>query len=266
MKRISWLAGCLLLVVTALGMTGCDSFSPPTRTTATGVSNSQANGIWVSGTGEVTVTPDIAILQVGVEAQEDTVSEAMEKATEAMANVGTALIDSGIESKDIQTQYFNIRQRTTWDNRTDEEIITGYRVTNKVIVKIRVLPVESSTLDYKASNIIGAVVSAGGDLIRIDDLNFTVEDPTEYYDEAREKATADAKAKAEKLAKQTGVKLGEATFVSESAYTPSTYGNITYGLSSAPVPAPPIVIESVPPTSMGETKIILTVQVAYSIQ
>ncbi|MCK4273948.1 MAG: SIMPL domain-containing protein, partial [Dehalococcoidales bacterium] len=148
MKRILCLAVGLLLVIIAIGATGCDSLSPPSRTSSGEAVSSQANGIWVTGTGEVTVTPDIAVLQVGVEAQEDTVAEAMDRASEAMAKVGTALADSGIESKDIQTQYFNIRQRTSWDNRTDEEIITGYRVTNKVIVKIRVLPVDSYTLDY----------------------------------------------------------------------------------------------------------------------
>jgi len=263
-KKILLIIGALLIIILAIGVSGCDSLSPPSRTTSGGVASGQNTGIWVSGTGEVTVTPDIAILQVGVESQEDTVSEAMDRATEAMFNIGIALHDNGIKSEDIQTQYFNIRQRTTWDNRTDEEVVTGYRVTNKVTVKIRIAPQESYTLDYKASNIIGAVVSAGGDLIRIDNLNFTVEDPAEYYDEAREKATADAKEKAEKLAEQTGVKLGEPTFISESAYAPFTYGNMTYGLSSAPVPAP-IVIESVPPTSTGETKITLTVQVAYSI-
>jgi uncharacterized protein YggE len=263
MKRITYTAICLLLVTLVLGASGCDSLSPPSRTSLGEGVSSQNTGIWVSGEGKVTVVPDIAILQVGVEAEEDTVAEAMNRATIAMANIGTALIERGVKSEDIQTQYFNIRQRTTWDSQTDEEVVTGYRVTNKAIVKIRVEPYESSTLDYKASNIVDAVVSAGGDLIRIDNLSFTVEDPTEYYDEAREKATADAKAKAEKLAKQTGVKLGGPTFVSESAYTPSTYGGMNYGLS-APVPAP-VIIESAPPTSLGEIEIVLTVQVAYAI-
>ncbi len=265
MKRISHMTIGLLLIILTVGASGCDSFSPPSTSTGNEPSGSQASGIWVNGTGEVTVRPDIAILQVGVEAQEDTVAEAMTSATEAMANIGQALIERGIEDKDIQTHYFNIQQRTRWDNLNDEEVVTGYRVANKVTVKIRVQPFESSTLDYKASNIIDSVVKAGGDLVRIDSFSFTVEDPTEYYDEAREKATADARAKAEKLAKQTGVRLGEPTFVSESIYTPSPY-SMSYGLSGG-VPAPvPVVMESAPPTSMGETQITLTVQVAYSIR
>jgi uncharacterized protein YggE len=267
MKRILCLVGFLLLIIIVIGFTGCDGItSPPSQTTASsGVISGQNTGIWVSGTGEVSVTPDVAILQVGVEAQEATVSEAMTKASEAMAKVGATLTDRGVEGKDIQTQYFNIRQRTRWDDISDEEVVTGYRVTNKMTVKIRVHPFESYTLDYKASNVIDAVANAGGDLIRIDDLSFTVDDPSGYYDEAREEATADAKAKAEKLAEQTGVKLGEPTYISESAYMPSAYGGIVYGLGETAVPAP-APIEIPPSISPGELKVILTVQIAYSIR
>ena len=229
---------------------------PVSRTTiGSGVQNT---GIWVSGSGEVTVTPDIAVLQVGVEVQKTTVSEAQADASEAMDAVMTALTDSDIKDEDIQTQYFNIRQRTRWDDRTDEEIVTGYRVTNKVTAKIRDIE--------NVGSIIDTVVKAGGDLVRIDDLSFTVEDPTVYYDEARELATADAKSKAEKLAEQTNVDLGEPIYISESAYMPSAYGTITYGLESAvsmaPVPAPVIA----PPTSPGEVKVVLSVQIAYEIR
>jgi uncharacterized protein YggE len=256
MKRIVYLAGLLLLAVTILGVTGCDGItSPPSSATATGGSGGQTTGIWVSGTGEVTVTPDIAILEVGVEAQKMTVAEAQAEAAAAMDRVMTALTDSGIKKEDIQTRYFRIRQQTRYDNFTDQETVTGYRVTNTVSAKIREIE--------NAGNIIDAAVRAGGDLVRINNLSFTVDDPSVYYDEAREKATANAREKAEKLAKQTGVKLGDPTFISESAYTPSPYGGISYGMSEAPVPAP-VVIQT--PLSPGETEITLTVQIAYSIR
>ena len=64
-------------------------------------------------------------------------AEAQTKASEAMNKVMTALTDSGVAEKDIQTQYFNIRQRTKWDRETDEETVVGYQVTNMVVAKIR---------------------------------------------------------------------------------------------------------------------------------
>lgn len=265
MRRILWLSIGLVLIIISLGAAGCEGLTSPTpRTTSTGGLTTQNTGIWVSGTGEVNVTPDIAILQVGVEAQETTVAEAQTEASKAMHDVMTALTDSGVENEDIQTQYFRIRQRTRWDEGTDQEIVTGYRVTNTVTAKIRVLSYESYTLDYKAGNIIDAVVKAGGDLIRIDDLAFSVDDPSVYYDEAREEATADAKDKAEKLAEQTGVRLGEPTYIAESAYMPLAHeGIVMYGAVEAPIPAP---APTPSPVSPGEVKISLTVQIAYSIR
>jgi uncharacterized protein YggE len=265
MGRKMGLAIILVLAIITLGLAGCDGVTSltPSTTATSDLRTAQSTGIWVSGTGEVTVTPDIAILQVGAEAQKATIAEAMAQASQAMNNVMMALTDGGVKSEDIQTRYFNIQQRTRWDDGNDEEIVTGYRVTNKMTVKIRVLPFESYTLDYKASNIIDAVVKAGGDLIRIDNLSFSVEDPTIYYDEAREKATADARARAEKLAKQTGVKLGTPIYIAESAYTPPIYEGMTYAIAEAPVPAPIVVPPSISP---GEVKVSLTVQVAYSIK
>jgi len=69
----------------------------------------------------------------------------------------------------------------------EEEIITGYQVTNMVVAKIRDIE--------KVGTIIDAVVKAGGDLVRIDSIDFSVDDPSVYYEEAREKAMADAKAR-----------------------------------------------------------------------
>ncbi|GAH90830.1 unnamed protein product, partial [marine sediment metagenome] len=135
MKR-SWLlvAISLALVLSIVGLCGCTG--GPT-TIGTVDLNSQQEGIWVSGTGKVTVTPDIATLRLGIAAQAATVAEAQSQATEAMDRVMTALIDNDVAEEDIQTQYFSIRQVTKWDREKEEEIVIGYRVTNMVTAKIR---------------------------------------------------------------------------------------------------------------------------------
>jgi uncharacterized protein YggE len=245
-----------LVLMIALGATGCEGItSAPSSKVSTAVPTQQNTGIWVTGTGEVTVTPDLATLQVGVEVSETTVAGAQAEASEAMDRVMATLTDSGVAKKDIQTQYFRIRERTRWDDDTDQEIVIGYRVTNQVTAKIRDLA--------EVGSIIDAVVRAGGNLIRIDDLGFSVEDPSAYYDEARAKATADARDKAEKLAKQTGVKLGTPTYIAESTYTPVTYEGMVYAIAETPIPAPATVVPSISP---GEVKVSLTVQIAYAIK
>jgi uncharacterized protein YggE len=261
MKRKLLLATGLTLAITAMGTVGCETLSPPSSTTKaaeslTGIFSQQSTGIWVSGTGEVTVTPDIASLEVGVEAQEASVSESMAKANEAMDRVMEALDRNGVAEKDIRTRRFRIRQRTSWDDQRQQEVVIGYRVNNEVITKIR----DTENVGV----IIDAVVAAGGDYTRIDDLSFYVDDPTPYYEEAREKAMADAEAKAKHLADLSDVKLGKVTYVSEGAVTSAVREMIVeIPQMVAPAPAPAI---TVPPISAGETEVRLTVQVAYSIE
>ena len=163
-----------------------------------------------------------------------------------------ALTDNGVAEKDIQTQYFSIRQVTKWDRDEEEEVVIGYRVTNKVNAKIREID--------KAGSIIDAVAAAGGDFTRIDSIDFSIDDPSAYYEQARQEAMADANAKAEQLAELADVTLGKPTYISESSYLPSLgYPRVYYEGAAIPAPAPPTEI------SPGEMEITLTVQVAYSI-
>jgi uncharacterized protein YggE len=247
MMKKSWLVAIsLALVLAIVGLCGCTA--GPT-TIGTVDLNSQQEGIWVSGEGKVTVTPDIATLRLGIEAQAATVAEAQSQAAGAMDAVMAALTDNGVDEKDIQTQYFSIYQVTRWDDTKDEEVVIGYRVTNMVTAKIREID--------KAGSIIDAVAAAGGDFTRINSIGFSVDDPTPYYEEARQKAVADARAKAEQLAELAEVKLGKPTYISEGTlYPPVVYREAAM---EAPVPAPPT------PISPGEIELTLTVQVAYAI-
>jgi len=234
----------LALVLSLVGFSACTA--GPT-TIGTVDLNTQQEGIWVNGQGEVTVIPDLATLWLGVEAQADTVAEAQSQAVEAMNNVMDVLTDNGVDEDDIQTQYFSINQVTRWED--DELIIIGYRVTNMVTAKIREIDDVGSIID--------AVATAGGDLIRINNIAFSVDDPSEYYEEAREEAMADAQAKAEQLADLAGVELGKPTYISEGTiYPPVVYRDA--GMTETAPPSTPI--------SPGEIELTLTVQVAYAIE
>ena len=215
--------------------------------------SSQQQGIWVNGEGKVTAVPDLATLRLGIEAEALSVAEAQSQATVAMDDVMQSLKSRGIAEKDIQTQYFNIYRVTKWDRVKEEEVVTGYRVTNIVTAKIRELD--------KAGTIIDAVAEAGGDLTRIDSINFSVEDPTDYYEKAREEAMDDAKAKAQQLAKLAGVTLGKPTYISENIYGPSPKyiplpGGIAYEEAE-------MAIET--SISPGELELGLNLHVAYDI-
>jgi len=243
MKKNQLLVGILLLVLGTFTLTGC--VSVPSSTVST---SSQQEGIWVNGHGEVNAAPDIAILQLGISAQRLSVAETQAEAVAAMDKVMTAIKQGGVADKDIQTQYFSIQQVTRWDQDKQQEIVIGYRVTNMVIAKIREIG--------KTGSIIDSVAEAGGDLTRIDNISFSIDDPSEYHKEARDKAIADAKAKAEQLANLSGVKMGKPTYISESIFYP-VYPSPVRVAEAAPVPVTPI--------SPGEMKISLDIQIVYAI-
>ena len=254
MKQSWFIIVILSMVLVVVCISGCGASGAIPRGGADNLQlnlNSQQQGIWVSGQGKVSGVPDIANLQLGIEAQEASVAAAQSQAAEAMDKVMTALADNDVAKKDIQTRYFNISRVTRWDDDTQREVVIGYRVTNTVTARIRDIE--------KAGTIIDAVALAGGDLTRIDSIYFSIDDPTPYQKEARDEAMADAKNKAEQLASLAGVKLGKPSYISESFYVPSSYRYDVPMMEAGKSSAPSTII------SPGEMDITLNVQVTYAI-
>ena len=254
MKKKWLLAVGLALTIAVAGLVGCSPEGGTVASVPSGLKlnlSNQQEGIWVSGSGKVSAVPDIAILRLGIEAQESSVAYAQERANGAMTAVMSALDDNGIAEKDIQTQYFNIRKVTRWDDNQGKEVVTGYRVTNMVTAKIREMD--------KVGAVIDAVAGVGGDLTRIDSIGFTVEEPSAYYGEARQKAMADAASKAKQLAELADVKLGKPVYIAENAAYPyPVYRQDAYeSIAGAPAMETPI--------SPGEMEITMNVQLTYEI-
>ena len=250
MKRWYLLSIALLLVLGIIIFSGCAS-QPYSNSAGTTIIPSQQEGIWVTGTGKVSVVPDIVNINLGIQAQESNVAVAQEKATNAMNRVMDVLANNGVDKDDIQTQYFNIDQVTRWDDDKRQEIVIGYRVSNMVAVKIR-------NLD-KTGAIIDAVVQTGEDLIRVNSVYFSIDDVTIYYDEAREKAMQDAGTKAKQLAKLGNVSLGKPTYISESGSTPPP---IIRGMEAPLAPTADVTT----PISPGQMEVVLNVQLVYAIK
>jgi len=211
----------------------------------------QQVGLWVNGEGKAMAVPDVAILSLGIEAEAPTVAQAQMDAAGAMDKVMEALTGNGVQEKDVQTQQFSIYPIRRWIEKENREEIIGYRVTNMVTAKIRAMD--------KAGTIIDAVAEAGGNLTRVNDISFTVDDLTLYYKEARGKAVEDAAAKAKQIAEAAGIKLGKPIYISEgTVYVPSPVPYRAFA-EEAPPPAPPT------PISPGELEIRLNIQMVYEI-
>ena len=171
------------------------------------------SGIWVTGQSSISLEPDLAILDIGVESLETTVAEARVEAVQAMDAMLAVLANWGVEDKDIQTRSLTIRPQYDYMEvikegvRTSEQVLTGYRVRNTASVKLR-------NLD-DVGPIIDEVADAGGNSTRIDGIRFTVEETEPFEDRLRQEAVADAQAKAQRFAELTGVSLGDLVFITE---------------------------------------------------
>ncbi len=249
-KKWFFIVAAIIPILAVAMLTGCGATTADLGEITQLSVSSQQQGIWVSGQGEVSAVPDIATIRLGIEAEAESVSSAQSQATDAMNDVLDSLKSNGIADKDIQVQRFSIQEVTKWDRIEEEEEVTGYRVTHMVTVKIRDID--------KTGNIIDDVAEAGGDLTRVDSINFSIEDPTDYYEEARKEAVEDAEAKAKQLASLTGVSLGKATYISENTYYAPVSSRVMYDMAEESVGGTTI--------SPGELDISTTVQISYSIR
>lgn len=160
--------------------------------------------ITVSGEGQVSVAPDLALLSGGVSTTGKTARESSEANAKLMTAVMGALKAAGIAEVDIQTtrlSLFPLRD----NSKTSDLRIIGFQATNQVTVKIRDTG--------KVAEVIDRLVGAGAN--DISGLQFVVSAPSKPLDQAREAAIADARRKAEIYATAANAKLGAAVSITE---------------------------------------------------
>ena len=167
-------------------------------------------GISVSGTGEITGTPDTVTINLGVSVRRNTVQQATSDAANAAANLIDSLTANGIDQDSITTTRYAINPE--YDHRHDAQILLGYRVDNTVRARIKDIGESGSVIDQ--------ATTASGDAVRVDGISFSIEDDAGLMSAAREAAWNDAKAKAVQLAKLAGRKLGPVTSIAETVSRP----------------------------------------------
>ncbi|WP_166240853.1 SIMPL domain-containing protein [Paenibacillus turpanensis] len=168
----------------------------------------------VNGEGEITITPDVAYVQLGVQTRADTAIAAQESNAKAFAAVEKVLYEQyGIDKKDVKTTGFNVNPDYSYQENKAPQI-TGYTAQNLVTVTYRDLE--------KLGGLLDAVSKAGAN--RIDHIQFSTEKGEEYELQAMEKAMANAEAKAKVLAKYAGRDLKGILHINQSgAGTPVAY-------------------------------------------
>ncbi len=215
------------------------------------ISVNASQGIHASGYGAASGSPDIAVLSLGVEAVRPTVREARDDAANALDAIVGELRDAGVGDDDIHTTQFSIHPRYEYfDNR---QHLTGFEVSNTLSVTLRDLDAAGAVVDR--------AIAAGGDLTRLYDISFRIENTEPLERQARISAIQDAVDKADLYAEQLNVSRGALISVSESSVDPYAVADVRFdGFAMAESAAAPTQFFA------GEFEVSVRVQVVFGIQ
>ncbi len=234
-----------------LAATSLPSLSPRPTRAVDPTGSSPEHSISVSGTGTVTLKPDVADLHLGVLVNRPTVKAAQADAAGAMTKVIAALKALGIADKDVQTSNVSLQPAYDYSTNINPPRITGYQMSNSVTVTVRDLAKLGDAIDNS--------LAAGA--TSLDGVTFRVDDQTAAEAQARQAAMAEAKSKADTLAAAAGVSISGVASISETS-APIPYP-IMYGAAGA---APSVDSGKVAtPIQAGTTDVTITVAVVYLI-
>lgn len=200
MKRLLLVVAAGLTVVALAGAVGMPDLAGAQDATV-----AEPDTLTVSGVGSVNAVPDEAQMSFGVEARRPTAQAAVAANADAMRKVINALRQAG--AREIATQWVNV-----YPYSRDDGTIDGYSASNSV----------SATSDIgDAAALIDAAVEAGAN--QVSGPGMSSSNAEALYRQALAKAVAEARARAEVLAKAAGRSLGEITTIVEAGASPVPY-------------------------------------------
>ena len=202
----------------------------------------------VSATGDATRVPDLAIISAGVVTRQTTATAAIQENATRMERVLSALKRAGIAERDIQTSSINLNPEYRYqDNRAPE--LVGYSASNQVSIRFHDIRNTGKILD--------ALVAEGAN--QINGPTLTIDKPEAALDEARLKALANGRARADVYARALGRRVARIVSISESG-------------GSYPVPPPmPMMMEARNQAAdskilPGEQKLQVTLSIVFDLQ
>lgn len=165
----------------------------------------------LSVTEEVQSAPDMATVGTGVQTRAQTAKEAMALNAAAMDKLVAAILKAGVARKDVQTSGINLSVQYDYSNRKDGEPprFIGYEASNQLSVKIRKIGA--------AGDVIDRMVDAGA--TNINGPSFGIADDKALLEEARTRAIATSKARAQYYATQAGYAGARLLSISETGDT-----------------------------------------------
>jgi uncharacterized protein len=238
-------------VLTAVGLAVVLAAVPLAHAQIVPVQPAPEQGVSVVGTGIVLAKPNVARITLGVEVSDPSLANAQAQAAQRMDAVVARLKANGINDNDIRTVSYNVTPQYDNNPGGNAPVLRAYQVQNLVDVRTTNVGGLGQLLDDS--------VSAGA--TRVFGIHFESDDMESLKSQARDQAMANARSKAEQLARDAGVSLGRPVTISES-----DVGGVN------PVQAQPAnragVAAAVPttPVEPGELQVQTTVRVVWAIQ
>ena len=203
----------------------------------------------VDATGEATRVPDIAIISAGVVARAPTATAALQDTADKMQKMLAALKRAGVESRDVQTSSVNLSPEYRYPENQAPQLV-GYTASNSVTIRFRDIRNSGKILD--------ALVGQGAN--QISGPNLVVDKPEAALDEARAKAIASGRARADLYARALGLRVVRVVAINESG-----------GYASPPPPMPMYAraeMAGAPATKIepGEQKLQVNLAMTFELQ
>lgn len=183
----------MLMAAAVMAASGC----------MTGSGLQEEGTIAVSGTGTVSIAPDIATFSVGYAYLAETTREAREAVNRRMHEVMDLLAAQGVPKEHIQLSQLSISPEYVWGEQG--RVLTGQRVRQSLFVIVE---------EFEK---LGGIIDSLGDLqgIEISSVTFSVKDAADLYKQARERAFSHAASKAGEFAALSGMTLGHPISIRE---------------------------------------------------
>ncbi len=199
--------------------------------------------IKVGGVGTITVTPDTASVRVGAVITDPSLKAALRQVDQRMNAVIAALKDSGVPAEQMKTIDYRVEVNRNYERPSRP--ITGYTVSHKL--RFSVTPIA------RVGDLLSLVVETGAN--SMDNVEFTIADQSEAIRQARSMAMADARSRAQQLADDGNLELGDPLRIVEGE-DDEPFERGTYMLMESRSAAPPTI-------EAGQQSIEMTVSVIY---
>ncbi len=206
-----------------------------------------------SGEGKVSVTPDIAIVTLGIQETGSSLKTVQNSVNVKSKSLTEALKKLGVSENDIKTTSYNVYPQYDYSSSTQR--ITGYQVSTNYKVTVK---------DFdKVNDILVSATGAGANIVG--NVSFDINDSTklEKTNEARELAVKNAKEKAEGLAKAAGIGLGNILNVSENQSSSNAIRTMAIPAAGGGDMAKANIQPDIQP---GQTEINVTVSLSYEVR